>query len=216
MIYLEYGRDLPNKVNKKNDLPHEFEPFTHWHVKPIKINNKECYLLMEHDTKFWVILTKLNEHLFRETLRSFLLEQTCIVPSLVKELFYSLDGNFSYVRNDLINERFFQINRIDTDFYTDELNTLEKNFGQLVENEALEEDISLLYTRESYKLNKKSDNIIRRTEFMIAFYYVMDSKLANKNVKYVDIKPNFKDPRDFAEVEFSFLDEISSSKQKAI
>lgn len=216
MIYLEYGRDLPNKVNKKNDLPHEFETFTHWHVKPIKINNKECYLLMEHDTKFWVILTKLNEHLFRETLRSFLLEQTCIVPSLVKELFYSLDGNFSYVRNDLINERFFQINRIDTDFYTDELNTLEKNFSQLVENEALEEDISLLYTRESYKLNKKSDNIIRRTEFMIAFYYVMDSKLANKNVKYVDIKPNFKDPRDFEEVEFSFLDEISSSKQKAI
>lgn len=51
---------------------------------------------------------------------------------------------------------------------------------------------------------------------MIAFYYVMDSKLANKNVKYVDIKPNFKDPRDFEEVEFSFLDEISSSKQKAI
>ena len=60
MIYLEYGRDLPNKVNKKNNLPHEFEPFTHWHVKPIKIDNKECYLLMEHDTKFWVILTKLN------------------------------------------------------------------------------------------------------------------------------------------------------------
>lgn len=85
MIYLEYGRDLPNKVNKKNDLPHEFETFTHWYVKPIKINNKECYLLMEHDTKFWVILTKLNEHLFRETLRSFLLEQTCIVPSLVKD-----------------------------------------------------------------------------------------------------------------------------------
>lgn len=61
-----------------------------------------------------------------------------------------------------------------------------------------------------------SNNILRRTEFMIAFYYLMDSKLANKNVKYVDIKPNFQDPRDFAEVEFSLLDDISSSKQKAI
>lgn len=66
MLQIRYDASLTPKIKENKIDVIKNEPFTIWDVGTIRIQNKKYYLLVEKDTSFPILLTKLDVQLFND------------------------------------------------------------------------------------------------------------------------------------------------------
>lgn len=199
MLQVRYGINLAPEIKENKIDIIKNEPFTVWDADVINIQKQKYYLLVEKDTSFPILLTKLDTKLFNDVfanaIKSYdfiLFKQQQKLVSAVKSKqmsFYDTKSQASLmlekIRKLIEDNQSEYLNLIDV--VKDEKNMVDKLTVMSVTIFALDSQIG--------------QNFISKMIDEVSTYFPIKPQKPNRRYKYVDLVPKFEDFSNFEKYE---------------
>ena len=199
MLPVRYGINLAPEIKENKIDIIKNEPFTVWDADVINIQKQKYYLLVEKDTSFPILLTKLDTKLFNDVfanaIKSYdfiLFKQQQKLVSAVKSKqmsFYDTKSQASLmlekIRKLIEDNQSEYLNLIDV--VKDEKNIVDKLTVMSATIFALDSQIG--------------QNFISKMIDEVSTYFPIKPQKPNRRYKYVDLVPKFEDFSNFEKYE---------------
>ncbi|WP_230853012.1 plasmid pRiA4b ORF-3 family protein [Lactobacillus crispatus] len=199
MLPVRYGINLAPEIKENKIDIIKNEPFTVWDADVINIQKQKYYLLVEKDTSFPILLTKLDTKLFNDVfanaIKSYdfiLFKQQQKLVSAVKSKqmsFYDTKSQASLmlekIRKLIEDNQSEYLNLIDV--VKDEKNIVDKLTVMSATIFALDSQIG--------------QNFISKMIDEVSTYFPIKPQKPNRGYKYVDLVPKFEDFSNFEKYE---------------
>ncbi len=199
MLQVRYGINLAPEIKENKIDIIKNEPFTVWDADVINIQKQKYYLLVEKDTSFPILLTKLDTKLFNDVfanaIKSYdfiLFKQQQKLVSAVKSKqmsFYDTKSQASLmlekIRKLIEDNQSEYLNLIDV--VKDEKNIVDKLTVMSATIFALDSQIG--------------QNFISKMIDEVSTYFPIKPQKPNRRYKYVDLVPKFEDFSNFEKYE---------------
>ncbi|MEK3665218.1 plasmid pRiA4b ORF-3 family protein [Lactobacillus crispatus] len=199
MLPVRYGINLAPEIKENKIDIIKNEPFTVWDADVINIQKQKYYLLVEKDTSFTILLTKLDTKLFNDVfanaIKSYdfiLFKQQQKLVSAVKSKqmsFYDTKSQASLmlekIRKLIEDNQSEYLNLIDV--VKDEKNIVDKLTVMSATIFALDSQIG--------------QNFISKMIDEVSTYFPIKPQKPNRRYKYVDLVPKFEDFSNFEKYE---------------
>lgn len=199
MLPVRYGINLAPEIKENKIDIIKNEPFTVWDADVINIQKQKYYLLVEKDTSFSILLTKLDTKLFNDVfanaIKSYdfiLFKQQQKLVSAVKSKqmsFYDTKSQASLmlekIRKLIEDNQSEYLNLIDV--VKDEKNIVDKLTVMSATIFALDSQIG--------------QNFISKMIDEVSTYFPIKPQKPNRRYKYVDLVPKFEDFSNFEKYE---------------
>lgn len=199
MLPVRYGINLAPEIKENKIDIIKNEPFTVWDADVINIQKQKYYLLVEKDTSFPILLTKLDTKLFNDVfanaIKSYdfiLFKQQQKLVSAVKSKqmsFYDTKSQASLmlekIRKLIEDNQSEYLNLIDV--VKDEKNIVDKLTVMSATILALDSQIG--------------QNFISKMIDEVSTYFPIKPQKPNRRYKYVDLVPKFEDFSNFEKYE---------------
>lgn len=199
MLPVRYGINLAPEIKENKIDIIKNEPFTVWDADVINIQKQKYYLLVEKDTSFPILLTKLDTKLFNDVfanaIKSYdfiLFKQQQKLVSAVKSKqmsFYDTKSQASLmlekIRKLIEDNQSEYLNLIDV--VKDEKNIVDKLTVMSATIFALDSQIG--------------QNFISKMIDEVSTYFPIKQQKPNRRYKYVDLVPKFEDFSNFEKYE---------------
>lgn len=192
MAKIIFGDDLKDKIKSRHPTRTSKQPFSAWLVKPIKIKSKKYYLYIEQSTKLAIVAKFLNQNKFHEALDLTLSDITCITDFQVDDVSHVLSNlTYSYEK-DVTDDYYIQeYQKILNDIPNSEFKKMKKANGN--------DQVAEAYSLSSYLIDlaETDTGMPITSQFLLKLNeeFPISTKKPKKNVKYIDIKAKFTDPR---------------------
>ncbi len=199
MLPVRYGINLAPEIKENKIDIIKNEPFTVWDADVINIQKQKYYLLVEKDTSFPILLTKLDTKLFNDVFANaikiydfILFKQQQKLVSAVKSKqmsFYDTKSQASLmlekIRKLIEDNQSEYLNLIDV--VKDEKNIVDKLTVMSATIFALDSQIG--------------QNFISKMIDEVSTYFPIKPQKPNRRYKYVDLVPKFEDFSNFEKYE---------------
>lgn len=199
MLQVRYGINLAPEIKENKIDIIKNEPFTVWDAGVINIQKQKYYLLVEKDTSFPILLTKLDTKLFNDVfanaIKSYdfiLFKQQQKLVSAVKSKqmsFYDTKSQASLMLE--------KIRKLIEDNQSEYLNLID-----VVKDEKNMVDKLTVMSATIFALDSQiGQNFISKMIDEVSTYFPIKPQKPNRRYKYVDLVPKFEDFSNFEKYE---------------
>ncbi|MBI1707917.1 plasmid pRiA4b ORF-3 family protein [Lactobacillus crispatus] len=199
MLQVRYGINLAPEIKENKIDIIKNEPFTIWDADVINIQKQKYYLLVEKDTSFPILLTKLDTKLFNDVfanaIKSYdfiLFKQQQKLVSAVKSKqmsFYDTKSQASLMLE--------KIRKLIEDNQSEYLNLID-----VVKDEKNMVDKLTVMSATIFALGSQiGQNFISKMIDEVSTYFPIKPQKPNRRYKYVDLVPKFEDFSNFENYE---------------
>lgn len=199
MLQVRYGINLAPEIKENKIDIIKNEPFTTWDAGIINIQKQKYYLLVEKDTSFPILLTKLDAKLFNDVfanaIKSYdfiLFKQQQKLVSAVKSKqmsFYDTKSQASLMLE--------KIRKLIEDNQSEYLNLID-----VVKDEKNMVDKLTVMSATIFALDSQiGQNFISKMIDEVSTYFPIKPQKPNRRYKYVDLVPKFEDFSNFEKYE---------------
>lgn len=199
MLPVRYGINLAPEIKENKIDIIKNEPFTVWDADVINIQKQKYYLLVEKDTSFPILLTKLDAKLFNDVfanaIKSYdfiLFKQQQKLVSAVKSKqmsFYDTKSQASLMLE--------KIRKLIEDNQSEYLNLID-----VVKDEKNMVDKLTVMSATIFALDSQiGQNFISKMIDEVSTYFPIKPQKPNRRYKYVDLVPKFEDFSNFEKYE---------------
>ncbi|WP_257713981.1 plasmid pRiA4b ORF-3 family protein [Lactobacillus crispatus] len=199
MLQVRYGINLAPEIKENKIDIIKNEPFTIWDAGVINIQKQKYYLLVEKDTSFPILLTKLDAKLFNNVfanaIKSYdfiLFKQQQKLVSAVKSKqmsFYDTKSQASLMLE--------KIRKLIEDNQSEYLNLID-----VVKDEKNMVDKLTVMSATIFALDSQiGQNFISKMIDEVSTYFPIKPQKPNRRYKYVDLVPKFEDFSNFEKYE---------------
>lgn len=199
MLQVRYGINLAPEIKENKIDIIKNEPFTVWDADVINIQKQKYYLLVEKDTSFPILLTKLDAKLFNNVfanaIKSYdfiLFKQQQKLVSAVKSKqmsFYDTKSQASLMLE--------KIRKLIEDNQSEYLNLID-----VVKDEKNMVDKLTVMSATIFALDSQiGQNFISKMIDEVSTYFPIKPQKPNRRYKYVDLVPKFEDFSNFEKYE---------------
>lgn len=199
MLQVRYGTNLAPEIKENKIDIIKNEPFTTWDAGIINIQKQKYYLLVEKDTSFPILLTKLDAKLFNDVfanaIKSYdfiLFKQQQKLVSAVKSKqmsFYDTKSQASLMLE--------KIRKLIEDNQSEYLNLID-----VVKDEKNMVDKLTVMSATIFALDSQiGQNFISKMIDEVSTYFPIKPQKPNRRYKYVDLVPKFEDFSNFEKYE---------------
>lgn len=199
MLPVRYGINLAPEIKENKIDIIKNEPFTVWDADVINIQKQKYYLLVEKDTSFPILLTKLDTKLFNDVfanaIKSYdfiLFKQQQKLVSAVKSKqmsFYDTKSQASLMLE--------KIRKLIEDNQSEYLNLID-----VVKDEKNMVDKLTVMSATIFALDSQiGQNFISKMIDEVSTYFPIKPQKPNRRYKYVDLVPKFEDFSNFEKYE---------------
>lgn len=199
MLQVRYGINLAPEIKENKIDIIKNEPFTVWDAGVINIQKQKYYLLVEKDTSFPILLTKLDTKLFNDVfanaIKSYdfiLFKQQQKLVSAVKSKqmsFYDTKSQASLMLE--------KIRKLIEDNQSEYLNLID-----VVKDEKNMVDKLTVMSATIFALDSQiGQNFISKMIDEVSTYFPIKQQKPNRRYKYVDLVPKFEDFSNFEKYE---------------
>ena len=199
MLQVRYGINLAPEIKENKIDIIKNEPFTVWDAGVINIQKQKYYLLVEKDTSFPILLTKLDVKLFNDVfanaIKSYdfiLFKQQQKLVSAVKSKqmsFYDTKSQASLMLE--------KIRKLIEDNQSEYLNLID-----VVKDEKNMVDKLTVMSATIFALDSQiGQNFISKMIDEVSTYFPIKPQKPNRRYKYVDLVPKFEDFSNFEKYE---------------
>lgn len=199
MLQVRYGTNLAPEIKENKIDIIKNEPFTTWDAGIINIQKQKYYLLVEKDTSFPILLTKLDAKLFNgvfaNAIKSYdfiLFKQQQKLVSAVKSKqmsFYDTKSQASLMLE--------KIRKLIEDNQSEYLNLID-----VVKDEKNMVDKLTVMSATIFALDSQiGQNFISKMIDEVSTYFPIKPQKPNRRYKYVDLVPKFEDFSNFEKYE---------------
>lgn len=199
MLQVRYGTNLAPEIKENKIDIIKNEPFTVWDAGVINIQKQKYYLLVEKDTSFPILLTKLDAKLFNDVfanaIKSYdfiLFKQQQKLVSAVKSKqmsFYDTKSQASLMLE--------KIRKLIEDNQSEYLNLID-----VVKDEKNMVDKLTVMSAAIFALDSQiGQNFISKMIDEVSTYFPIKPQKPNRRYKYVDLVPKFEDFSNFEKYE---------------
>lgn len=199
MLQVRYGINLAPEIKENKIDIIKNEPFTVWDAGIINIQKQKYYLLVEKDTSFPILLTKLDAKLFNDVfanaIKSYdfiLFKQQQKLVSAVKSKqmsFYDTKSQASLMLE--------KIRKLIEDNQSEYLNLID-----VVKDEKNMVDKLTVMSATIFALDSQiGQNFISKMIDEVSTYFPIKPQKPNRRYKYVDLVPKFEDSSNFEKYE---------------
>ena len=199
MLQVRYGTNLAPEIKENKIDIIKNEPFTTWDAGIINIQKQKYYLLVEKDTSFPILLTKLDAKLFNDVfanaIKSYdfiLFKQQQKLVSAVKSKqmsFYDTKSQASLMLE--------KIRKLIEDNQSEYLNLID-----VVKDEKNMVDKLTVMSAAIFALDSQiGQNFISKMIDEVSTYFPIKPQKPNRRYKYVDLVPKFEDFSNFEKYE---------------
>lgn len=199
MLQVLYGTNLAPEIKENKIDIIKNEPFTTWDAGIINIQKQKYYLLVEKDTSFPILLTKLDAKLFNDVfanaIKSYdfiLFKQQQKLVSAVKSKqmsFYDTKSQASLMLE--------KIRKLIEDNQSEYLNLID-----VVKGEKNMVDKLTVMSATIFALDSQiGQNFISKMIDEVSTYFPIKPQKPNRRYKYVDLVPKFEDFSNFEKYE---------------
>lgn len=199
MLQVRYGINLAPEIKENKIDIIKNEPFTVWDADIINIQKQKYYLLVEKDTSFPILLTKLDTKLFNDVfanaIKSYdfiLFKQQQKLVSAVKSKqmsFYDTKSQASLMLE--------KIRKLIEDNQSEYLNLID-----VVKDEKNMVDKLTVMSATIFALGSQiGQNFISKMIDEVSTYFPIKPQKPNRRYKYVDLVPKFEDFSNFENYE---------------
>ena len=199
MLQVRYGTNLAPEIKENKIDIIKNEPFTTWDAGIINIQKQKYYLLVEKDTSFPILLTKLDAKLFNDVFANAIKSYDFILFKQQQKLVSAVKSKQMsfYDTKSQANLMLEKIRKLIEDNQNEYLNLID-----VVKDEKNMVDKLTVMSAAIFALDSQiGQNFISKMIDEVSTYFPIKPQKPNRRYKYVDLVPKFEDFSNFEKYE---------------
>ena len=199
MLQVRYGINLAPEIKENKIDIIKNEPFTVWDAGIINIQKQKYYLLVEKDTSFQILLTKLDAKLFNDVFANAIKSYDFILFKQQQKLVSAVKSKQMsfYDTKSQANLMLEKIRKLIEDNQNEYLNLID-----VVKDEKNMVDKLTVMSAAIFALDSQiGQNFISKMIDEVSTYFPIKPQKPNRRYKYVDLVPKFEDFSNFEKYE---------------
>ena len=199
MLQVRYGTNLAPEIKENKIDIIKNEPFTTWDAGIINIQKQKYYLLVEKDTSFPILLTKLDAKLFNDVFANAIKSYDFILFKQQQKLVSAVKSKQMsfYDTKSQANLMLEKIRKLIEDNQNEYLNLID-----VVKDEKNMVDKLTVMSATIFALDSQiGQNFISKMIDEVSTYFPIKPQKPNRRYKYVDLVPKFEDFSNFEKYE---------------
>ncbi|MCT7861591.1 MAG: plasmid pRiA4b ORF-3 family protein [Lactobacillus crispatus] len=199
MLQVRYGINLAPEIKENKIDIIKNEPFTVWDAGVINIQKQKYYLLVEKDTSFPILLTKLDAKLFNDVFANAIKSYDFILFKQQQKLVSAVKSKQMsfYDTKSQANLMLEKIRKLIEDNQNEYLNLID-----VVKDEKNMVDKLTVMSAAIFALDSQiGQNFISKMIDEVSTYFPIKPQKPNRRYKYVDLVPKFEDFSNFEKYE---------------
>lgn len=199
MLQVRYGTNLAPEIKENKIDIIKNEPFTVWDAGVINIQKQKYYLLVEKDTSFPILLTKLDAKLFNDVFANAIKSYDFILFKQQQKLVSAVKSKQMsfYDTKSQANLMLEKIRKLIEDNQNEYLNLID-----VVKDEKNMVDKLTVMSAAIFALDSQiGQNFISKMIDEVSTYFPIKPQKPNRRYKYVDLVPKFEDFSNFEKYE---------------
>ena len=199
MLQIRYGTNLAPEIKENKIDIIKNEPFTTWDAGIINIQKQKYYLLVEKDTSFPILLTKLDAKLFNDVFANAIKSYDFILFKQQQKLVSAVKSKQMsfYDTKSQANLMLEKIRKLIEDNQNEYLNLID-----VVKDEKNMVDKLTVMSAAIFALDSQiGQNFISKMIDEVSTYFPIKPQKPNRRYKYVDLVPKFEDFSNFEKYE---------------
>ncbi|MEK3599270.1 plasmid pRiA4b ORF-3 family protein [Lactobacillus crispatus] len=199
MLQVRYGINLAPEIKENKIDIIKNEPFTVWDADVINIQKQKYYLLVEKDTSFPILLTKLDAKLFNDVFANAIKSYDFILFKQQQKLVSAVKSKQMsfYDTKSQANLMLERVRKLIEDHQSEYLNLID-----VVKDEKNIVNKLTVMSAAIFALDSQIEqNFISKMIDEVSTYFPIKPQKPNRRYKYVDLVPKFEDFSNFEKYE---------------